>query len=168
MRQKIFILAGAAVWAIVLIFFLERIYQEKVTGKQPLRFNHKVHAGLNIDCAACHVGANDAARATIPPLQACMLCHLRQSSHREIQLVQEFARRGKEIPWKTFYRLPPHARFSHERHVTFTHIDCKICHGEVAEMEAPFSDAVVPMKMENCLSCHRKEKVSTDCLACHR
>src|SRR6185437_8314825 len=44
--------------------------------EQPIRFNHKLHAGqLGIQCEYCHTGVEKAKNASIPSLSTCMNCH---------------------------------------------------------------------------------------------
>lgn len=44
---------------------------------QPIAYSHRIHAGeLQIDCLACHYGAERSRRAGVPPAEVCMGCHL--------------------------------------------------------------------------------------------
>ena len=73
-----------------------------------------------------------------------------------------------EIPWERVYRVPDHVYFSHRRHVTGAGLECEVCHGNVKEFTKPASSPAVPVTMENCMSCHRENNVTNDCLSCHR
>ena len=42
---------------------------------------------------------------------------------------------------------------------------CSTCHGDVANMEKVYQ--VEPLKMGQCVNCHRKNGGPTDCAACH-
>ncbi len=43
---------------------------------QPIAYSHRIHAGeLQIDCLACHYGAEKSRHAGIPPAEVCMQCH---------------------------------------------------------------------------------------------
>ena len=136
---------------------------------QPLPFSHKKHVGMGIACESCHIGVTSQDRATIPETQVCALCHGRgKDGPKTPPELAAYIKENKQIPWKTVYRLPGHVHFSHMRHVAVGGLNCLSCHGDMARMEAPLSDQPVPLKMTRCLSCHWKEKVSTDCLSCHR
>lgn len=137
---------------------------------QPAPFNHKAHVvGLGMACEACHDGARESARATIPNVRLCALCHVPgKKTPRTPRSLEKHIRNMKEIRWKTVYEAPPHVRFSHERHVRMAGLECQRCHGDLAKTEKAVARQAVPLTMGNCMECHRKEKVSTDCLTCHR
>lgn len=149
---------GAGLW----------IYQTwEVT--QPVPFNHKKHVEFGIACDACHVGAKDSAKASVPNISTCALCHQPgKASPKTPKALEQYMQEMKPIPWKKIYEAPRHVRFSHVRHVEKGGLDCRICHGEVGKMERPLGRQPVPLRMERCMECHRKERVTTDCMACHR
>jgi len=132
-------------------------------------FNHKKHADFGIACDACHVGAKDSVKAGIPNTQTCALCHVPgKPNPKTSEELEEYINEMKVILWKNIYQVPRHVQFSHKRHVQMAGLDCKSCHGNIENMEKPVTRQLAPLRMENCLSCHKKEKVSTDCLSCHR
>lgn len=136
---------------------------------QPAPFNHKKHVDFGIACEACHVGAVEAVKATLPPIQTCALCHVPDKETPPTpKSLAAYIRQGKEIPWRKIYQAPPHVTFSHQRHVAMAGLACQTCHGDISRMEKALLRPPVPLEMERCLACHRKEKVTTDCLACHR
>lgn len=136
---------------------------------QPVPFDHKKHVDFGIACDACHVGAKDAVKASVPNTPACALCHQPgKASPKTSKILEEYIQEMKTIPWKKIYRAPQHVRFSHKRHVEMAGLDCKVCHGDIGKMEGPVSRQAVPIQMERCMECHRREKVTTDCMACHR
>jgi hypothetical protein len=167
-RTKVAILAVPGI-ALVLFLFVPSDSKEKNT--QPLAYNHKVHVEkAELKCTECHLYAEQKASASIPTLEVCRNCHSEEplsESPEEQKLIQYIAE-GKEIPWKRIYRVPDHVYFSHRRHVVGGELECKVCHGDVAEFTKPVSSPVVPVTMENCMACHKKRKVTNDCLACHR
>lgn len=99
------------------------------------------------------------------------------------------------VEWKRIHRMPDHVRFVHEAHVRFltanpevignvppqnaaaiqAAIDggttvpaamiCSTCHGDVASMAAV--KQVEPLKMGQCVNCHRDNGAPTDCAVCH-
>ena len=44
---------------------------------------------------------------------------------------------------------------------------CQTCHGGIAQSEKPPARPFLRMTMGWCMSCHAKNKVTNDCLACH-
>ena len=98
------------------------------------------------------------------------------------------------IQWKRVHRLPDHVRFVHEPHIRFltaagntdvianrdeaailagTQMDgsvvaavtCSTCHGDIKSQEQVAQ--VEPLKMGQCVDCHRKNNAPTDCTTCH-
>jgi hypothetical protein len=81
------------------------------------------------------------------------------------------------------HRLPDHVRFVHEPHIRYLTANpsevknttdgvatgpsgvCSTCHGNVAAMEQV--EQVEPLKMGQCVDCHRDNGAPTDCVACH-
>ncbi|MEX2590812.1 MAG: cytochrome c3 family protein, partial [Chitinophagales bacterium] len=50
--------------------------QQGYAPAQPIKFSHKLHAGLNqIDCQYCHSGADQSKHSNIPSANVCMNCH---------------------------------------------------------------------------------------------
>lgn len=97
------------------------------------------------------------------------------------------------VDWLRIHRMPDHVRFVHETHIRFL-IDnpgaiksvpplseaataiagndtvtasmvCSTCHGEVAAMVEV--KQVEPLKMGQCVNCHRDNNAPTDCAVCH-
>src|ERR1700745_2229426 len=44
-------------------------------AEQPIAYSHKIHIEHGLQCLDCHSGADTGARATIPSVSKCMLCH---------------------------------------------------------------------------------------------
>ena len=138
---------------------------------QPIVYNHQVHienAGLH--CNDCHVHVETMASATLPKLVICRGCHDTEpvSESPEELVLLKYVADGKEIPWVKVYNVPDHVYFSHRRHVVGGELDCSACHGAINEMTKPVTSEYLPATMENCMACHRNNKVSNDCLSCHR
>lgn len=50
--------------------------QQGYAPVQPIKFSHKLHAGLNqVDCQYCHQGAAESKHSNIPSVNTCMNCH---------------------------------------------------------------------------------------------
>ena len=144
---------------------------------QPIAYNHKLHvAGEEIPCTDCHVGAEVADHAAIPTRDTCLECHdsPQGESAEEAKLI-ELLESGNPIPWRRVTRVAEHVHFSHRRHVVAGEIICETCHGQVAEMEAPFSRPFINFQsetgMERCIACHLQSgnpRATIDCALCHR
>ena len=169
-RVGFFIILGVLllIAVIVVIRFRSRVYQ-------PIAFNHKVHVtDLGLDCSHCHTGVETGPFATLPTAEICLACHSTPlSKNPEEEKVRRYGE-GKggspkgEIPWQRLTRLPDHVYFSHRRHVALGKVPCESCHGKMRERVVPPSRAPMELSMDDCLSCHRKQKASVDCVSCHR
>ncbi len=148
---------------------------------QPIRFSHRVHASLNrIACPVCHSYAALAPVAGIPSMSRCQGCHkfVKQDPQdpaitAQIQALEKYVEDDKPIEWVRVHRVPDHVFFTHERHIR-AGVDCKECHGDVAQMDE--ARRVAPLTMGWCLECHRRKQAErpaeraalTDCLTCHK
>ncbi|MBI4051972.1 MAG: cytochrome c3 family protein [Elusimicrobia bacterium] len=161
---------AAAVLSLVLlgsVWFLLAWHQSD-SKKQPVPYNHKKHIELGLECANCHAGiAEGGVHATLPPLETCASCHNQDTDNPKLKVVQAYILENREIPWNQIYRVPQHVYFSHRRHVGIAKLDCAVCHGDMSKREVPVTRQVIPIKMERCMDCHRRRKVTNDCLACH-
>lgn len=139
----------------------------KVGAEQPIHFSHRVHtADKGLSCFFCHDGAIEGARAGIPPLQTCMLCHQRIIIHHsEIEILRTAFKQNEPIRWIQVQNVPDFVFFNHSIHI-HRKIDCSQCHGNIKGM-----DRVVPVNNINmgfCIGCHSKQKATRDCFVCHR
>jgi hypothetical protein len=123
-----------------------------------------------MECTDCHQYALTHARATIPNIEVCELCHSGEpltESPEEARLL-EFIEAGEKVPWRKVYRLEDHVYFSHRRHTALAGLDCAVCHGEVGERTEPVGKPAKEISMDRCIECHRENEVTTDCMMCHR
>jgi predicted CXXCH cytochrome family protein len=86
----------------------------------------------------------------------------------EKALVASYIESGEDIPWNRIYDVPGHVYFSHRRHVAVASVECATCHGDIASSTTPPPAPLNDISMAFCIDCHEKEKVTTDCNACHR
>lgn len=136
---------------------------------QPIRYNHQVHIASGLTCVDCHTGAQDQAAATLPTLDACMMCHSEPvTDSPEEEKIRQFAKAGQEIPWRRINRVPAHVFFSHRRHVALGGLTCAECHGPMEKLTEPPQRPFRVLSMEACLDCHQQRKVDSDCARCHR
>jgi len=74
---------------------------------------------------------------------------------------------GEPVLWRKVHVIPQSAmvHFKHNAHMR-AGIDCSTCHGDVARMTVA-RQVVDVANMGWCLSCHRENDASVDCLTCH-
>lgn len=142
--------------------------------EQPIAFSHKQHIEQGATCTFCHTYAEQSARAGIPGVQQCMVCHQSiKTESPEVQKIQTYFARRQEIPWVRGYGFASHAHvyFNHQRHVA-AGVDCATCHGDVAQMTV--AEPVVRHTMGWCMQCHEENQsrfkrphLANDCLTCH-
>ncbi|HEU0121020.1 MAG TPA: cytochrome c3 family protein [Bryobacteraceae bacterium] len=113
-------------------------------------FSHKRHANVNLACTFCHKSAARAERAGFPAWKTCATCHP--------------DKREETIPSQRVYRLPDFVFFSHVRHVA-AKTECSVCHGDVKTQEK--IELAQPLKMAVCVDCHKANKATVACTACH-
>lgn len=158
--------AGVAVGAALVAVLLAGCSSSEPPA-QPIAFRHKVHVADNkIDCVYCHVYAAKSTVAGVPSVMRCMGCHRVLAKEKaEVQKIRASWERKKPIPWIKIHNLPDHVYFSHKAHVR-QGITCQRCHGPVGAMERVRQ--VSSLEMGWCVSCHKKNKASVDCLVCHK
>lgn len=144
-----------------------RIFNDPV--EQPIGFNHRKHVEENgLECSTCHAYYEKEAFSGLPTAEVCAQCHAEAQgkSAEEAKLVQ-LLQKGRSLDWKPLFRQPPHVFYSHRRHVVTAKLECSVCHGAIAHTTSP-PGHVKKLRMQDCLDCHRRTKVATDCTTCHR
>lgn len=161
------LLTGFTLFAVLgSLFFGHRLGSSR---QQPIAFNHSKHLAAGMACTDCHAGAQNEARATLPPLATCLVCHetaLTQSP--EENKLRTLAAAHQEPAWAPLTRVPSHVYFSHRRHVALAKMECVTCHGAMEKLTAPPRRLFRPLTMSNCIGCHTQKGASTDCNDCHR
>ena len=134
--------------------------------EQPIPFSHRVHAGSKqIDCFFCHPYATASSNPGIPPVEKCLLCHnVIATRFPPIAKIRTYYADGEGIPWKRVNRVSDFVHFSHQAHLA-KGFDCGRCHGNVREMDR-IGQANV-FTMDFCITCHRRNKATQSCFACH-
>jgi predicted CXXCH cytochrome family protein len=108
----------------------------------------------------------DTARAGVPPVEKCMLCHQRiLVTYPEIEKLRRHYDEKNPPQWARVNSLPEFVYFSHERHVR-SGADCGQCHGNIRGMDRVY--LVQDFTMGFCVQCHRDNGYSHDCYTCHR
>lgn len=136
-------------------------------AEQPIAYSHKIHIEHGLQCLDCHSGADTGARATIPSVSKCMLCHAKiATGNPEVKKVAEFAAARREIPWERVYGFDSAAlvKFQHAPHIR-AGVQCVRCHGDMTQ--AATAQPLVKHNMGTCVSCHRENHASEDCATCH-
>jgi len=138
----------------------------RTVGKQPIEFNHKLHAEKNLECVDCHRGAQKKWTAGLPTLEDCMVCHQSiATNHPEVRkLTQLFNLRMKKVEWTRVYDLPEFVYFSHKKHAR-AGAACETCHGPVATREVLMQEKSI--NMISCMKCHAQHGASAECFICH-
>lgn len=147
--------------------------QQGYAPDQPIKFSHKVHAGVNkIECQYCHDAARRSKHASIPGASTCMNCHkaIKQGpKYGTEEIGKIYASAGfnpdkdkydapqKPIEWVRIHNLPDHVYFNHSQHVVAGKVKCQECHGKIEEMNVVAQHA--PLSMGWCINCHRNREV---------
>lgn len=136
------------------------IAQEQVSG---LHFSHSLHVGENeIECTTCHESATTSltgADNMLPEMETCGDCHEVDDDENCGQCHVSVDDPGVGVritEYNTF--------FAHKKHVD-KNIECITCHQKISKQEVTVP-ADLP-KMGQCVDCHRKNTVSTECETCH-
>jgi hypothetical protein len=158
--------------------------------EQPIPYSHRLHAGeLGIACQYCHYGAEKSRHAGIPAASVCMNCHKYVTAPLgALRAEDELAEKEKRAPrplvsadlqklfdavdpknprplaWNKVHNLPDFVYFDHRPHVA-KGVACQSCHGPVETMERVRQ--VSDLSMGMCVNCHRQQRASIDCSACH-
>lgn len=122
-------------------------------------FSHKKHVvEQELQCNTCHTGSEDGARAGAPNPDICATCH--EEVQANLDMARELASR-----WPRLKTLPPDGIFSHKTHQD-ADIKCEQCHGNVGTSDK-VKQKHIPAEAD-CLFCHTKVGISTDCSTCHQ
>lgn len=113
-------------------------------------YRHSVHAPLKLKCTQCHTGAEKEDSAEFPAVATCRTCHTGMAD--------------RKLPSKRVFRIPDFVSFSHGAHAD-AKVECASCHGDVWSATGPRE--AKPMKMVECVDCHRERKAVLACQKCH-
>ena len=132
---------------------------------QPIPFSHKQHCKANIPCVLCHQTATSGETAGLPGADICMTCHQTVATgSAAIRKVTGYAKQHKPIPWVRIFRIQDFVFFSHKRHAG-AKVECAACHGQVCKQDVLARK--VKLSMMFCINCHKAEKATVKCNACH-
>ena len=174
------IIAGLSVlWVLMVIalvhgshFYINRFGQPP---QQPIEFSHAVHVNsLNVECLFCHESAEKSIHATLPAGNICLSCHegLEPQNTEVEKMLNILAEKG-EIEWQRVYSVKDHVYFSHRVHTSVAQITCGECHGPIENMTVAINTAGGAssrgfLEMGWCVTCHRQQNASLECITCHK
>jgi hypothetical protein len=134
-------------------------------GPQPVAFSHKKHSGSGINCQDCHVTVKGKARAGLPRLSDCMICHQTiATGHPEVQKLDMLVKQKMKVEWVRAYQVPDFVVFSHKKHMA-AKLECNDCHGPVETRDVMAQE--LSTSMTACMNCHAQRNVSNECYFCH-
>ncbi len=156
-KGRWFALLGGA--GLLLVYLFAGLDIGQTETNQPIRFNHQVHVKKE-PCKTCHRFYETRQVAGRPDLFLCMECHTNPVTEKEEEnILRRLAENRQPLRWNRLARLPSHVRFSHQRHIVVGKVECRICHGAIAQTTAPPDEPLVSIDMNFCQDCHRSEKV---------
>ncbi|MBI5062205.1 MAG: cytochrome c3 family protein [Desulfatitalea sp.] len=86
--------------------FPKLLYSQK---SQPFDFSHKLHLKqVKQSCQSCHFFREDGTFSGSPRLAQCLECHeeIQGQSEDEAIFVEQYASKGREVPWQVYARQP--------------------------------------------------------------
>lgn len=163
--------------------------------QQPVAFKHASHEML--ECADCHYLRDDGSFSGIPNTESCVSCHeiSQGDSAAEAAYLENYAVKGKEVPWQVHQKQPDNVFFSHAAHSLEScqqmgcHAEweseadlCIQCHPSVEDLDKPIpylenrltGYSKSTMKMWECERCHANPShlgmtnANNACYTCHK
>jgi hypothetical protein len=134
--------------------------------QQPIPFSHKTHVAAELTCLFCHQNPDPGNQISFPTTAQCMACHAGIAKDRPtIRKLAQLDREHQVVPWVRVYAVPAFVYWSHRTH-SDAGLKCESCHGQVDQMEIMTKTTNVTT-MGGCVECHRRNRASTGCKACH-
>jgi Zn ribbon nucleic-acid-binding protein len=139
---------------------------EAEAPKQPIEFNHKLHAtDQKQACVSCHAETDGGELVDLPDVPKCMSCHAAITPKTSAeQKLAAFAKQNRDADWVRVYQIPTFVRFSHRQHAQ-AGTKCNVCHGPVGTRVSLWRER--QLSMGECMTCHREMNASIDCGSCH-
>ncbi len=136
----------------------------------PLRFDHRKHLALGLDCTRCHVAITNSQRAqdfNFPSGERCDECHGDQhppatATSRQCELCHTRVTRGRVTAHVR--AAPARIKFNHRLHISLGS-SCRDCHGDMSKVRLA-TTAQLPSEA-TCLRCHDGIAATDRCGACH-
>jgi hypothetical protein len=92
-----------------------------------------------------------------------------QSTKPENQVEEKklaiYAAAKREIGWRRSGNLGPEIKFSHKVHIVEAELDCKDCHGNIAQTDTLPKKPAFPYTHALCGQCHDVEKKKPEAVA---
>ncbi len=149
-----------------------------------LRFNHKSHAAIGVQCTTCHAGVRESDSSKdklLPKPTTCDGCHGSDHSNRDAVQPGPTSRGacafchlgyapsdGNLVAQVDIPR--PNLAFTHKKHLA-QGAKCTQCHGDVSQLELATRDQMP--RMAGCFSCHQSSDsggahaAKSACTTCH-
>lgn len=165
MNIKYFYIGLIILFTAVLFFSIEdhatvHALKKGQDRSQIIKFSHRVHAELMIDCVDCHTAA-PTSRSSFDNLLAmksdCALCHDVSNDCQLCHFEDRYVR---------FEKTDPDLYFNHQLHYQTLGISCQTCHANVEQTDYATAEHM-PIKA-NCMPCHDGGQAAMDCESCHR
>jgi len=132
---------------------------------QPIPFSHRRHVQAGFQCDTCHRAVGTSGKMQVPGAAECMTCH--DTIKRDSPAIQKLIKLRADdrlLAWKPIYKLPDFVYFSHQKHLD-AHVECAVCHGNVAERDQLWQEKEVSMVA--CVNCHKLRNAPVNCDLCH-
>lgn len=128
-------------------------------------FPHAPHLE-DLDCSACHEGAEEAAVAGYPAsANGCMLCHKDLDTDKPFEkTVAAFLVDGKPRWLGRATAYVGDIKFDHSKHYE-ADMECDACHQ--ADLEGTGTGLRIEGGKRTCMECHEKTERGNDCAVCH-
>ncbi|POY35633.1 cytochrome C [Solitalea longa] len=196
-NKKVIALSIVAVLVVGSAWSWKEMWEVGVTQNyqpaQPIKFSHKVHAGVNqINCQYCHSGAWKSKNASIPSANVCMNCHNQINEYKgealvdadgekidgtaEIQKIyqaldydpatQKYGTSQRPIEWVRIHNLPDFAYFNHSQHVKVAEESIRAAKGLKAEDPVCYACHGEVAKMDEVYQA--SQLTMQWCVDCHR
>lgn len=169
MKKRVLFYVGLPLIALFLLIGVWYVWAE-LKSRSGITFNHAFHdKTVGVGCELCHQqGAADPRFMSFPNHETCSACHAdaidEASPQKNCQLCHNLP--GYVTQVRKNQVLSPLVRFDHRVHAE-REVSCDSCHA-VIDQEVLAADEMLP-KMDTCIQCHAKRKVSEvkDCYTCH-
>jgi len=146
---------------------------------QPVEFSHKVHTEkAGTKCEDCHALREDGTFAGVPPLEKCAGCHAAPMgvTAAEKAFIEQYVTPGREPRWAVYAEQPENVYFSHAAHIRGSKVKCEECHGNLgasdtlpaARVDRISGYSAATMRMDACIQCHSRNRLTDSCLECHK
>jgi hypothetical protein len=139
----------------------------------PLKFSHKKHLSMGLQCALCHAAIDRSTEpmgAPLPGHGTCKTCH-QMDAPEPAELYPpatcETCHLGYTAGAEPAPVVIPAAElvFSHETHLR-AGVNCADCHKAMETVDLATREQLP--RMRDCVDCHKERRAPTECHTCHK